>query len=44
MLLSRLAVAFVRAGSQYVVIAVGGDGKAFGRSGELIAFALPRMN
>ena len=33
-----------RDGRQYVVIAAGGDGKAFGRSDELIAFALPRIN
>ena len=31
-------------GRQYLVIAAGGDGKAFGRSDELIAFALPRIN
>ena len=29
-------------GRQYVVIAAGGDGKAWGRSDEVIAFALPR--
>jgi quinoprotein glucose dehydrogenase len=28
-------------GRQYVVIAAGGDGKAWGRSDEVIAFALP---
>jgi glucose dehydrogenase len=29
-------------GRQYVVIAAGGDGKAWGWSDEVIAFALPR--
>jgi quinoprotein glucose dehydrogenase len=29
-------------GRQYVVIAAGGDGKAWGKSDEIIAFALPR--
>jgi hypothetical protein len=29
-------------GRQYVVIAAGGDGKAWGWSDEIIAFALPR--
>ena len=29
-------------GRQYVVIAAGGDGKAFGKSDEIIAYALPK--
>jgi len=29
-------------GRQYVVVAAGGDGEVFGRSDEIIAFALPR--
>ena len=31
-----------RDGRQYVVIAAGGDGKAWGWSDQVIAFALPR--
>jgi quinoprotein glucose dehydrogenase len=31
-----------RDGRQYVVIAAGGDGKIFGKSDEIVAFALPR--
>jgi quinoprotein glucose dehydrogenase len=31
------------AGRQYVVIAAGGDGKAWGWSDEVVAFALPRI-
>jgi glucose dehydrogenase len=29
-------------GRQYVVIAAGGDGKVFGKSDEIVAYALPR--
>jgi quinoprotein glucose dehydrogenase len=29
-------------GRQYVVIAAGGDGKAFGKSDEIVAYALPK--
>jgi glucose dehydrogenase len=31
-----------RDGRQYVVVAAGGDGEAFGKGDEVLAFALPR--